>query len=207
VVTLENFRPYLLQFTRDAGETWMLIGGLAVSLWREHYFPGTQPIQSKDLDLAGTRPAAYAFGRLLRKAGHKIPVITTITRREPVGLGKNYVFTLDLPGAGTTTVEVLEKLPLLDSPDEPPRGLAIEIEGIRVLDPLSLAIGKIHAFNHRKDPDGTSNDRIHLEYLEEIIPLFMEEAADRDVDLSDRVKHLSEVMDSWRHPMSGLRLS
>jgi hypothetical protein len=57
------------------------------------------------------------------------------------------------------------------------------VDGIPLLDPLSHFIGKLHAWHHRDDPDKTSNDKLHLELLGEIIPKFPAEAARRGLHL------------------------
>ena len=69
-------------------------------------------------------------------------------------------------------------MPLVDSPDLPPQGFALELSGIRILDPLSLMIGKIHAFNNRSG-DLVNKDAVHLGLLARIIPQFIWEARER----------------------------
>jgi len=77
-----------------------------------------------------------------------------------------------------------------------------EVEGIPLLDPLSLFIGKLHAWHHRDDPEKTSNDRLHLELLGEIIPKFVAEAERRGVDTRERCDALLGFLDRYTTPLS-----
>ena len=170
-VTLNTFREALQEAT-EAHLPFVLIGGLAVAAWAEDFAlleHGIDAFYSKDLDLRGDRATAYFVGKALQAAGREISAFTTVRRREPPGLGCTFVVSVIIPDVGTVCVEVLEKMPLVDSPDLPPQGFALEIAGIRILDPLSLMIGKIHAFTHR--PAGTSDkDAVHLRLLAQIVP-------------------------------------
>lgn len=77
----------------------------------------------------------------------------------------------------------------------------MQARGIPLLDPLSLFIGKLHAWHHRDDPEKTSNDRLHLELLGEIIPKFLAEAKRRDVDIREHCDALLDFLD--RHALVG----
>jgi len=101
-----------------------------------------------------------------------------------------------------TQVEVLEALPWVDDGPDRPYGFGVEVEGIPLLDPLSLFIGKLHAWHHRDDPEKTSNDRLHLELLGEIIPKFLAEAKRRGVDTRERCEALSHFLDRHTTPLS-----
>ena len=134
----------------------------------------------------------------------QIVALTTVQRREPPGLGRNFVVSVDMGELGTISVEVLEKMPLVDSPDLPPQGFALELAGIRILDPLSLMIGKIHAFNHR--PAGTANkDAVHLGLLARIIPQFIREARERGL-AAERCRALDAILATWRVPFEAAEL-
>jgi len=76
------------------------------------------------------------------------------------------------------------------------------VDGIPLLDPLSLFIGKLHAWHHRDDPEKTSNDRLHLELLGEIIPKFLAEAQRRGVDTRERRVALSGFLEQHSTPLS-----
>jgi hypothetical protein len=98
-------------------------------------------------------------------------------------------------------VEVLEALPWVDDGPDRPYGFGVEVEGIPLLDPLSLFIGKLHAWHHRNDPEKTSNDRLHLELLGEIIPKFLTEADRRGGDTRERREALLGFLDLHTTPL------
>ena len=154
------------------------------------------------VDLQGTRLAAKSIVQGLKSQGAVIKGFVSITRKEPPGLGKNYVAPIELPDGRSTQVEVLEALPWVDDGPDRPYGFGVEVEGIPLLDPLSLFIGKLHAWHHRDDPEKTSNDRLDLELLGEIIPKFLAEAERRGVDTRERCEALRGFLDRHTTPMS-----
>ncbi len=202
IVALETFAHCLRQAT-EAGADYHLVGGLAVGFWAQRYgaLAEGQIIYSKDMDLRGTRVAAHFVGRVLRDEGHQIASLITVKRKEPPGMGNNFVMPVTLTNGISTTVEVLERMPWVDEPNGPARGLVMQIEGIRILDPLSLFIGKLHAWHHRDDPEKMSNDRLHLELLAEVIPQFIEEAESRRVDTRERRNELRVILDTHSTPL------
>lgn len=210
LVTLETFRPMLLATMAELDD-FCLIGGLAVGFWADLYgcmdIPG-EVMYSKDIDLRGNK-ATYSLAiRVLREHGIELTGGAIVTRKEPPGMGKNYVIQIALPGIGRVSVEILEKMPLVDSPDLPPQGFAVEVDGIRVIDPLSLMIGKTHAWNHR--PAGQSdNDARHLRLLRKVVPLFLAEACRRGIheDAAERARALLLILDTWPLPFSPKELA
>jgi len=126
----------------------------------------------------------------LKKEGHRIACLVNVRRKEPPGLGMNFVVQVNMKDIGRVSGEVLEKMPLVDSPDLPPQGFPVDVDGIPVLDPLSLMIGKIHAFNNRR-PGQSDNDAKHLELLRRLLPAFMQEACERGLaeDIRERARH------------------
>lgn len=190
IVTLRDFDSLLLESNAGPGN-YTLVGGLAVALWCEHYQVGTKywPIQSKDIDLRGDEEMARSLMSRVKNYGHQPAGFWTVKRKDPPGMGRAFVIQVDMEEIGRVNIEVLERLPLLDEPEGPQRGLTVEIAGIRVLDPLSLLICKAHALHHRR-ADAPSNDRVHIELLEEIAPKFAEEARQRGLDLSERIAAL-----------------
>lgn len=202
IVALETFEHCLRQAT-EAGADYQLVGGLAVGFWAQRYgaLADGQAIYSKDIDMRGSRLAAHFVGQVLRGEGHQIASLVTVKRKIPPGMGSNFVIPVTLANGISTTVEVLERLPWVDEPDGPARGLVMQIDGIRILDPLSLFVGKLHAWHHRNDPDRLSNDRLHLELLAAIIPKFIEEAEVRGLDTRGRKEALKAILEAHSTPL------
>lgn len=186
----------------EADFSYALVGRPAVGLWEERYEVRRNelPIYSKVLDIRATRQVARMFGILLKQHGHSVPSFTAVCRNDPLALGQTCVMQVELSGVGSTTVEVIEKLPALDSEDSPPRGLVMEVSGIRVLDPISLLICKAAAWNDRKDKPGY-NDETHIGMLEDIVPAFAKEARERKLDLSERINALKVVAKTFPIPV------
>ena len=68
-----------------------------------------------------------------------------------------------------STVEILERLPLLDSSiHEPPNGTVLLLGGVHILDPFSLTVCKLHAF-HTRPPRERGNDLEHLRILSAVL--------------------------------------
>ena len=212
LVTLAHFEAALREATAEEADC-ALIGGLAVAAWSQSF--GILPddgsdaaFHSKDLDVRGDKAAAYLLGNSLRNQGYEIAAFTTVHRKEPPGLGRNFVVSVNMRELGIISVEVLEKMPLVDAPELPPQGFALEIAGIRILDPLSLMIGKIHAFTHR--PAGTSDkDAVHLRLLARIVPRFIREARERGLatETAERCRALDAILATWRVPFSAAELA
>jgi hypothetical protein len=203
IVSLADFSKALRAVAEDAGGEYVLIGGLAVGAWARAFDVGNgSPMFSKDIDLRGTRLAAKAVVQALKMEGVTIKGFVSIKRKEPPGLGNNYVAPIELRDGRATQVEVLEALPWVDDGPDRPYGFGVEVEGIPLLDPLSLFIGKLHAWHHRDDPEKTSNDRLHLELLGEIIPKFLAEAKRRGVDTRERCDALLHFLDRHATPLA-----
>lgn len=203
IVTLIDFAGALREVAADAGGEYVLVGGLCVGAWARAFEVGDgSPMYSKDIDLRGTRLAAKAVAQALKREGALVKEFYSVVRKVPPGLGKNYVSPLDLPDGRATNVEVLEALPWVDDGPDRPYGFGVEVDGIPLLDPLSLFIGKLHAWHHRDDPDKTSNDKLHLELLGEIIPKFLAEAARRGVDTAERKAALRAILDAHSTPLA-----
>lgn len=208
IVTLTDFAKALREVAEDAGGEYVMVGGLAVGAWASAFNVGDgRPMFSKDIDLRGTRLAAKAVAQALIREGATIKGFVSITRKDPPGLGRNYVAPIELPDGRATQVEVLEALPWVDDGPDRPYGFGVEVEGIPLLDPLSLFIGKLHAWHHRNDPEKTSNDRLHLELLGEIIPQFLTEAERRGVDTRERREVLLGFLDLHTTPLSPAALA
>jgi hypothetical protein len=202
VVSLKDFQEVVAEIASSSDGEFVLIGGLAVGAWAQFFgLDAEGPIFSKDIDFRGNRMAAHALAQGMKLRGAKVKRFVTAKRKEPPGLGKNYVVPLDLADGRSTVIEVLEALPWVDEGPEPPYGFGVMIEGIPLLDPLSLFIGKRHAWHHRDDPEKTSNDRLHLELLGEIIPKFVAEAERRGVDTAERKVALRAILEAHSTPL------
>jgi hypothetical protein len=88
------------------------------------------------------------------------------------------------------------------SGEDRPYDFGLEVEGVPLLDPPSLFIGKLHAWHHRADPEETSNDRPRLELPGEIIPEFLAEAKRRGADTRERCDALLHFLDRHATPLS-----
>lgn len=137
----------------------------------------------------------------MRLQGCQLKGFVTATRNEPPGLGENYVIPLILPDGRATVIEVLEAMPWVDDGPNRPYGFGVIIDGIPLLDPFSLFIGKLHAWHDRNLPEVASNDRIHLELLSKIILAFASEAAERGLDISERKTALKVVLEAHETPL------
>ena len=202
IVSLADFAGIVAETAKAAEGEFVVIGGLAVGAWAQYFaIPTGGPMFSKDIDLRGNRLVAQSMAQGMRLRGAKIKGFVAAKRKEPAGMGMNFVVPLDLADGRSTVIEVLEALPWVDEGPDRPYGFGVMIDGIPLLDPLSLFIGKLHAWHHRDDPEKTSNDRIHLELLAEIIPQFIVEAADRGVDTLERREALQTILAAHRTPL------
>ena len=202
IVSLNDFAEVVAETARSAIGDFVLIGGLAVGAWAQYFgVPTGGPVFSKDIDLRGTRLVAQTLAQGMKLRGAKVKGLVAAKRKEPAGLGMNFVVPLDLADGRSTVIEVLEALPWVDDGPDRPYGFGVEVEGIPLLDPLSLFIGKLHAWHHRDDPDKTSNDRLHLELLGGIIPKFLAEAERRGVDTRERRQALGAILDAHTTPL------
>lgn len=203
IVSLKDFEDVVAEAANSAIGDFVLIGGLAVGAWAQYFnVPCGGPIFSKDIDLRGTRLVAQTLAQGMKLRGAKVKGLVAAKRKVPAGMGMNYVVPLDLVDGRSTVIEVLEALPWVDDGPDRPYGFGVEVEGIPLLDPLSLFIGKLHAWHHRDDPEKTSNDRLHLDLLGEIIPKFLAEAMRRGVDTRERCDALLYFLDRHTTPLS-----
>ncbi|MFN0079315.1 MAG: hypothetical protein ACKVY0_22860 [Prosthecobacter sp.] len=178
-VSFADFKAHLVRLS-ETEVGYVLIGGLAVSAWAEAHLTLAEsvefdlPIYSKDIDLRGGKAAAMILAESLQAAGAEMKGIVAATRKAAPHMGR--IFAVGLLWRGQrTSVEVLERLPGLDSSlDEPPCGTPVATaEGIALLDPCSICICKLHAANTRPG-EGANNDVKHLLILARVIPRFLE---------------------------------
>jgi hypothetical protein len=176
---LADFAPFLRMLVSEEDHS-VLIGGMAVSAWGEIHLQTAEhadfdlPIYSKDVDLRGHKITASFLTAQLAQDGAEIHGTVTATRKEARHMGRIFASSLIWRNR-RTSVEVLERLPGLDSSiDHAPCGTPLVIHsGLCLLDPCSLFICKLHAANSRPGGD-SSNDVKHLKILARVIPRFLE---------------------------------
>lgn len=202
VVSLADFATVVRQLADGTDSDFVVIGGLAVGAWAQYFGIATDgPVFSKDIDLRGGRLLAQAFGQGMRLQGCKLKGFVTATRKKPPGLGRSHVIPLVLPDGRETVIEVMEAMPWVDEGPDRRHGFGVVIDGIPLLDPFSLFIGKLHAWHHRDLPHVADNDLLHLGLLAKIIPAFSSEARKRGVDISGRKNALKVILDAHQTPL------
>lgn len=202
IVSLSDFSIVVRELADGAESDFVVIGGLAVGAWAQYFrIPTDGPIFSKDIDLRGGMLVAQAMGQGMRLQGCKLKGFVTVTRNDPPGLGKSHVLPLVLADGRETVIEVLEAMPWVDDGPDRPYGFGVIINGIPLLDPYSLFIGKLHAWHHRDLPAVANNDRIHLDLLAKIIPAFSVEAGERGLDIAERKNALRAILDTHFTPL------
>lgn len=176
---LEDYRPFLKSLVESEDES-VLIGGLAVSAWAEFFLKGSEresfdlPIFSKDIDLRGRKMTCLALTKIMQLDGAQLQGVVSATRKNAPHMGRVFAASIIWRNF-RTSVEVLERLPGLDSGvDAPPLGTPLSPEdSLSLLDPCSLFICKLHAANTRP-PGQAGNDVKHLSILARVIPRFLE---------------------------------
>ncbi len=157
----------------------MLVGGLSVSAWAELFLEGSErfhcdlPIFSKDIDLCGQKITCLALTKLMQLDGAKLGGVVAATRKNAPHMGRVFAASI-FWRSYRTSVEVLERLPGLDSGiNDAPVGTPLSPSAdLTLLDPCSLFICKLHAANTR--PGGEAgNDVKHLAILACFIPRFL----------------------------------
>ena len=208
--SLADFAPFLRTLI-EAEDPSVVIGGMAVSAWAEvHLDPAEHlffdlPIYSKDVDLRGHKITSLLLAEKMEKVGAKITGSVTATRKNAPHMGRVFAISLKWRGV-TTSVEVLERLPGLDTgiADAPLGSALVTRDGFSLLDPCSLFICKLHAANTRPD-GGASNDVKHLAILACVIPRFLAKLREIPVEGYDakedagRLLRQVEACEAGRH--------
>jgi hypothetical protein len=208
---LDDYRPFLRTLVESEDES-VLVGGLAVSAWAELFLNFSErhrfdlPIFSKDIDLRGKKMTCMALTKIMQLDGAELGGIVAATRKSAPHMGRVFAASITWRNF-RTSVEVLERLPGLDSGiDDPPVGTPLSpLEGILLLDPCSLAICKLHAANTRPE-GGAGNDVKHLSILACVIPRFLEKLRSTPVaeydgkEDADRLLRQIDDCEDGRHP-------
>lgn len=189
----------------ESGVPGVLIGGLAVAAWAEiHLSAGDKelfelPIYSKDIDLRGEKMTLRFLAKDMELAGAEITGIVAATRKNAPHMGQVHAASVFWRGH-RTTIEVLERLPGLDTGrDRPVVGTRlIARDGLPLLDPCSLFICKLHAANTRP-VETVNNDIMHLRILARVIPRFLEKirvTALPDYDAKEDARRLLQQIEA-----------
>ncbi len=164
---LEDYLPFLKSLADSEDES-VLVGGLAVSAWAELFLDESErhhfdlPIFSKDIYLRGRKMTCLALTKIMQLNGAVLGGVVSATRKNAPHMGRVFAASITWRNF-KTSVEVLERLPGLDSgiADAPVGTPLSPSEDLVLLDPCSLFICKRHAANTR--PEGeASNDIKHL---------------------------------------------
>lgn len=98
----------------------------------------------------------------------------------------------------SATVEVFERLPLLDAGmDSPPNGTVVVLSGTLVLDPFPLTVCKLHACHTRPDFE-RGRDFEHLRILATLLPEAEKLSRSKGVSLSKDASRLQSVLHEGR---------
>lgn len=201
---LDDYRPFLSYLVESEDES-VLVGGLAVSAWAELFLEGKErllfdlPIFSKDIDLRGRKITCMTLTKSMQLEGAKAGGLVASIRKNAPHMGRVFATAITWRGA-KTSVEVLERLPGLDSGmGDPPVGTPLSpVENLILLDPCSLFICKLHAANTR--PAGEAgNDVKHLAILARVIPRFLNklrEASTMEYDGKEDANRLQVKIDA-----------
>jgi hypothetical protein len=199
----------LFEYLTSANAQYTLAGGLAVGLWADKLFVEKErdrfglPIYSEDVDFRGYRFLADGIKAWMNSQGLEITQISVAIRKGAESMGR--IFNMPFRPLNSfssirvaATVEILERLPLLDSGiDDPPNGTVVVLKGVHVLDPFSLMICKLHAFHTRPQAE-QGHDLDHLKILAALLPGAEALCRTLGVDLSKDATRLQSVLNEGR---------
>lgn len=176
-VYLSDLIPALAELNEVEAE-YAVVGGLAIGKWAESLLTPSQkerfalPILSKDLDIRGTRYEGRHLFMTFRETDFRPHSWVSARRKNAPEMGQ--VFAFEVEGKSKSfSVETIEWLPLLDGAEGSERqGSHLLVGGVYLLDPCSLMVCKIHAFNTRPEAK-KSNDAAHIAILSDVIPAFL----------------------------------
>jgi hypothetical protein len=202
----------LLDYLTKSGARYALAGGLAVDLWARSLLTDEQkenlgvPLLSEDVDFRGHRFLADGIKAWMVSNGVEVPQLGVAIRKGAEEMGRifNMPFRPLNSSAGiqaSATVEVFERLPLLDGGiDCPPNGTVVVLSDTLVLDPFSLTVCKLHAYHTRPDFE-RGRDFEHLRILANLLPDAEKLCRSKGVSLSKDAARLQAVLDGGRFPL------
>jgi hypothetical protein len=205
---LEDYLPFLKTLADSEDES-VLVGGLAVSAWAELFLDEKErhqfdlPIFSKDIDFRGRKMTCMALTKIMQLDGAILGGVVAATRKNAPHMGRVFAASITWRNF-KTSVEVLERLPGLDSGiDDAPVGTPIRpSDDLVLLDPCSLFICKLHAANTRPE-DQAGNDIKHLAILARVIPRFLEKLRATPVAEYDAKKDVMRLLRQIEDSMAG----
>lgn len=202
----------LFEYLTGSNAQYVLAGGLAVGLWADKLFVEEErerfalPLFSEDVDLRGYRFLADGIKAWMTSQGLEMTQISVAIRKGAESMGRIFKMPFRPLNSSTgirvaATVEILERLPLLDSGiNDPPNGTVVTLKGVHVLDPFSLMICKLHAFHTRPHAE-QGHDLGHLKILATLLPKAEILCRTLSVDLSKDAARLQLVLDEGRFPL------
>jgi len=209
-VAVQDLRA-LLEYLTASNAQYALAGGLAVGLWAEHLLTDDQkeklkiPVYSEDVDFRGYRFLADGIKAWMSVNGIEMGQISVAVRKGAESMGRIFNMPFrpqgDSPAiSAAATVEILERLPLLDSGIEiPPKGSVLLLAGVQVLDPFSLTVCKLHAF-HTRPKSEQGSDLEHLKILATLLPAAEKLARSRGVRLKHDAERLHAILANGEFP-------
>jgi len=210
-VAVQDLRA-LLEYLTASNAQYALAGGLAVGLWAEHLLTDDQkerlkiPVYSEDVDFRGYRFLADGIKAWMSANGIEMGQISVAVRKGAESMGR--IFNMPFRPLGDSpaitaaaTVEILERLPLLDPGIEiPPNGSVLLLAGVQVLDPFSLMVCKLHAF-HTRPKNEQGSDLEHLKILSALLPAAEKLSRSRGVSLKADAERLCAVLATGDFPL------
>lgn len=188
LVTLKDFLP-ALEAMAETESDYCLVGGLAVGAWAETFLGPEDrirfelPLRSKDIDIRAAKADAMMLLKNLKERGVKIGVVYKRMSKDPDKAFPVIAAPITLPTGITSTVEALSGMPTLDKTRPDGRiqthGTALRFGNIQIIDPCSLMICKLAAIKGRP-PGESDNDQKHATILSLVIPLFIQNALERN---------------------------
>jgi len=168
--SVSDFRSYLKN-----SEGLTLIGGQAVAWWDERYLEPDFPIVSRDIDFWTEREELEAFLKrteLKARYPHRyeMTVLLAVADIAVGGQSSRIEFLHTVPGLDTTNRETVTMEQTLDD------------ARIQILDPISLALTKLHALRNFDQTDRL--DALHLKVCIASAHEFLKECLPSDPDLT-----------------------
>ncbi len=168
--SVSDFRSYLKN-----SEGLTLIGGQAVAWWEERYFAPDSSIVSRDIDFWTEREELEAFlkrSNLKAQYPHRYEMTVLLAVADIVvgGQSSRIEFLHTVPGLDTANRETVTMEQTLDD------------ACIQVLDPISLALTKLHALRNFDQTDRL--DALHLKVCIASAHEFLKEHLPSDPDLT-----------------------